>query len=179
MEAENWDIFFKVPDLLDSRVKKILCIERSFEEPKFQFSVYPNPSQITITFSDLFVLGFFCFFQFSFFFSLHFLHDESSAGIVLFNSLLNVIFRKGLLPEFSCWIATKPRCRRHFFQEIYYLKHQFKNWNLLTSCNAENCPPGSKSEISYWVADNQTLFSQINKNKIHNNHQNNISHLGA
>ena len=42
---------------------------------------------------------------------------------------------------------------------------------------AENYPPRSESENTGWVSDNQTLFSQINKNKIHNNLQNNISYL--
>ena len=37
----------------------------------------------------------------------------------------------------------------------------------------------SQNENTSWVAINQTLFSQINKNKIHNNNQNNISYLGA
>ena len=37
----------------------------------------------------------------------------------------------------------------------------------------------SQNENTSWVANNQTLFSQINKNKIHNNNQNNISYLGA
>ena len=44
---------------------------------------------------------------------------------------------------------------------------------------AENYRAGSQSENTGWVADNQTLFSQINKNKIHNKLQNNISYLGA
>ena len=37
----------------------------------------------------------------------------------------------------------------------------------------------SHFELTGWVGDNQTLFSQMNKNKIHNNLQNNISYLGA
>ena len=44
---------------------------------------------------------------------------------------------------------------------------------------AEEKAERSQSENTSWVADNQTLFSQINKNKNHSNLQNNISYLGA
>ena len=37
----------------------------------------------------------------------------------------------------------------------------------------------SHRKFTNWVDDNQTLFSQINKNKIHSNLQNNIGYLGA
>ena len=51
--------------------------------------------------------------------------------------------------------------------------------DLKNMCRAGEKADRSQNENTSWVANNQTLFSQINKNKIHNNNQNNISYLGA
>ena len=50
---------------------------------------------------------------------------------------------------------------------------------VIVSSRAGEKAERSQNENTSWVANNQTLFSQINKNKIHNNNQNNISYLGA
>ena len=50
-----------------------------------------------------------------------------------------------------------------------------KTFSLRAGEKAES----SQNKITSWVDDNQTFFSQINKNKIHNKLQNNISYLGA
>ena len=96
---------------------------------------------------------------------------RGNTNIVYLIFIVNVLTYPITWDCFNEWIS---QLKAIFPQTITFFPTSY-----IQKINAENCPPGSKSEISYWVADNQTLFSQINKNKIHNNHQNNISHLGA
>ena len=84
-------------------------------------------------------------------------------------------FDREVVPVNVFYVLTNNWVWTHAIKLL--IRGPLRFWKV--SPTAENYHPRSHSGTAGWVADNQTLFSQINKNKIHNKLQNNISYLGA
>ena len=94
--------------------------------------------------------------------------------IYLGEECLVISYSASVLILWSLSLLSSPVC--NFTKNLKVVEEDIVMENQIT---AEKSPEWSHRELTGWVADNQTLFSQINKNKIHNKLQNNISYLGA